>query len=97
MNSPLFLRTRFIVYCPRMYRNRRPIFGHGPLLAMAEHSRPVYRVLDRAYLAIGNNPEAPLHRTARPVADGLDYLAAMRKADDLTRQAVLDEAFAPNL
>jgi hypothetical protein len=73
---------RYIVYCPPQYR-KPPVFGCGPLLATGEHSRPVYRVLDRAKLAKGNNPETPEHTTAQIVKDGLTYLDAMKKAAKL--------------
>ncbi len=76
-------KLRFIVYCPSQYRNKPPVFGQSKIMAMAEHSRPVYRVLDCAFLAKGNNPECPDHVTAKPVCDGLDYVAAVKKADEL--------------
>ncbi len=50
---------------------------------MAEHSRPVYRVLDHAKLAKGNNPETPDHVTAEIVKDRLDYVAACKLAATL--------------
>ncbi len=74
---------RFRIYCPPQWRNRPARHGCGPLAALSPHSRPVYRVLDFASLAKGNNPETPEHTTAKPVADGLTYLDAMTKAREL--------------
>ncbi len=85
---------RYIVYCPAAYRNRRPVFGFGPLLAMAEHSRPVYRVLDCAKRAKGNNPELPEHITAQIVADKLDYLTATKKAAKLNAAPFAQKIYA---
>jgi len=76
------MRSRFIIYCPPQFRGP-PRFNACPIMRMGEHSRPVYRVLDRAKLAKGNNPEAPEHTTALIVAEELDYIEATKKADEL--------------
>ncbi len=84
---------RFRVYCPSQWRNRPARHGFGPLAALSPHSRPVYRVLDFASLAKGNNPETPEHTTAKPVADRLDYLAAMTKARELNAKPDAQRVF----
>jgi hypothetical protein len=85
--------ARYNVYCPPQWRNRKPVYGCGSLAAMAEHSRPVYRVLDFAKLAKGNNPETPEHITAEIVADRLTYLQALEKAREMNVRPFAQKTF----